>query len=120
MLVHDRQRRHSPLHEHGERVVKRRSLPNGGDVPEGPDPQLLDLLADEGGLGDFLSLHTSEPQSGATAEKKTRKTSAERGRRVPFSYEYMEELEDPFVGQDVQDVPRLRVDDWQPVDLVFE
>lgn len=32
----------------------------------------------------------------------------------------MEELEDSFVGQNVQDVPRLWVDDWQPVDLVFQ
>lgn len=32
----------------------------------------------------------------------------------------MEELEDPFVGQDVQDIPRLRIDDRQPVDLVLE
>lgn len=117
MLVHDRQRGHSPFHEHGERVVKRRRLLNGGDVPEGSDPQLLDLLSDEGGLGDFLPLNRQ--RSGTTGSTKT-KTSAERGGRAPFSYEYMEELEDSFVGQNVQDVSGLRVDDWQPVDLVFE
>lgn len=32
----------------------------------------------------------------------------------------MEELEDPFVGENVQDVARHRIDDGEPVDLVFE
>lgn len=32
----------------------------------------------------------------------------------------MEELENSFVGEDVQDVSRLRIDDGQPVDFVSE
>lgn len=37
-----------------------------------------------------------------------------------LSYEYVEELEDPLVGQNVQDVAGHGVDDGQPVDLVLE
>lgn len=32
----------------------------------------------------------------------------------------MEEPEDSFVGQDMQNVAGLRIDDRQPVDLVFQ
>lgn len=32
----------------------------------------------------------------------------------------MEELEDSFVGENVQDISRLWIDDWQPVDLIFK
>lgn len=37
-----------------------------------------------------------------------------------FAHKYMEELEDSFVGQDVQDIPRLWIDYGQPVDFVSE
>lgn len=37
-----------------------------------------------------------------------------------ISYKYMEELEYSFVGQNVQDVSRLWINDWQSVDLVFK
>lgn len=36
------------------------------------------------------------------------------------SHKNMEELENSLVGEDVQDVPRLRIDDGQPVDFVSE
>lgn len=32
----------------------------------------------------------------------------------------MQELEDPFVGQNVQHISSLRIDDGQPVDLISE
>lgn len=32
----------------------------------------------------------------------------------------MEEFQDPFVGQNVQDISRLRIYDGQPVDLISE
>lgn len=37
-----------------------------------------------------------------------------------FAHKYMEELEDSFVGQNVQDIPRLWIDYGQPVDFVSE
>lgn len=37
-----------------------------------------------------------------------------------LSYKYMEELEDPFVAENVQDVARHWIDDGESVDLVFE
>lgn len=36
------------------------------------------------------------------------------------TYKYVEEPEDSFVGQYMQNIPRLWVDDWQPVDFVFQ
>lgn len=37
-----------------------------------------------------------------------------------LAHKYMEKLEDSFVGENVQDISRLWIDDWQPVDLIFE
>lgn len=37
-----------------------------------------------------------------------------------IAHKDMEELEDSFVGQNVQDVSRLWIDDWQPVDSVSQ
>lgn len=39
---------------------------------------------------------------------------------LKLTHKYVEELEDSFVGQNVQDISRLWIDDWQPVDLVFK
>ena len=36
------------------------------------------------------------------------------------AHEDVQELEDPLVGEDVEDVPRLRVEDGQSVDLVLQ
>lgn len=36
-----------------------------------------------------------------------------------LSYKDMEEPNDSFVGQYVQDISRLWINDWQSVDLVF-
>ena len=36
------------------------------------------------------------------------------------AYEDVQELEDPLVGEDVKDVPRLGVEDGQSVDLMFQ
>ena len=36
------------------------------------------------------------------------------------AHENVQELEDAFVSKDVQDVPRLGVDDRQPVDLILQ
>lgn len=36
------------------------------------------------------------------------------------TYKYVEEPEDSFVGQYMQNIPRLRIDDWKPVDFVFQ
>lgn len=38
--------------------MERLRLADGGDVPEGSDSELLDLLPDEGGLGNPLPLST--------------------------------------------------------------
>lgn len=37
-----------------------------------------------------------------------------------FAYKDVEELEDAFVSEDVEDVPWRRVDDRQPVDLILQ
>ena len=119
LIIHHRQRRHPPLHKYGEGVVKRRRLVNGGDVPERPDPQLLDLPPDERRLGRFFTLKKTP--------RNTRVWETQRHHHIEYftkywslPYEYVEELEDSFVGEDVQDASRLRVDDGQPVDLVYE
>lgn len=36
------------------------------------------------------------------------------------TYKYVEEPEDSFVSQYMQNIPRLWIDDWQPVDFVFQ
>lgn len=36
------------------------------------------------------------------------------------SYKYVEELEDSFMSEDVEDVPRDGVDDRQPMDLILQ
>lgn len=73
LVVHHRQGRHPPLHKYGEGVVERRRLPNGGDVPERSDAQLLDLLPEERGLGNFLPLQ----------KKQTSKTPQQKNIDVP-------------------------------------
>lgn len=57
-LIYDGQCRHSPVHKNGKCVVERLRLPDGGDVPEGSNPEFLDRLPDEGGLGNPLPLVT--------------------------------------------------------------
>lgn len=37
-----------------------------------------------------------------------------------LAHKYVEELEDSFVGENVQDVSRLWINDGQPVDLILK
>lgn len=65
-FVHNRQRRHTPFHKNGERLVKCRCLLNGCDVPERPNPKLLDRLSSECRLGYFLVLNAFKHHSRTT------------------------------------------------------
>ena len=56
-------------------------------------------------------------------EKKSRsqkQQSFPRPGQCPRAYKDVEELEDPFMSENVEDVPRDRVDDRQPMDLILQ
>lgn len=74
LFIHNRKRRHSSLHKNGEGVVKGRRLPDSGNVGEGPDRKILDLLSGERRLRNLLALnkfirHIKKPKKNGPSRK---------------------------------------------------
>lgn len=100
-------------------------LLNCGDVPESPNSKLLDLLLYERRLRNFFPLKTYKHYGRRTLVPQSTFVFLNGNIKHQFkkfkpAHKYMKEFEDPFVGQNVQDISRPWIDDGQPVDLIFE